>query len=119
VSRRSRAQRASRLAFKNTLLARDGRCLVCGRYLDDSTINPHHITTKGAGGADQPENGISLCQECHVAVHNGQHSPATLRWILMLTYGYEYDEYELGSAEDQLAAEQLVGIYCFQPMELF
>jgi hypothetical protein len=37
----------------------------------------------------------------------------------MLTYGYEYDEYELGGAEDQLAAEQLVGIYCFQPMELF
>jgi len=37
-----------RREFKESLLRRDGRCLVCGAWLDESTINPHHITTKGA-----------------------------------------------------------------------
>jgi hypothetical protein len=66
--------------------------MVCGRYLDEWTINPHHITTKGAGGDDNLENGISLCHQHHVDTHNGHYSPATLRWILKLVYGYEYEE---------------------------
>jgi hypothetical protein len=97
-----------RQEFKAMLLQRDGRCLVCGVSIDEDTINPHHITTKGAGGDDRPENGISLCQGCHVAVHNGHHSPASLRWILKLTYHYPYDEWLLGSQDDRQHAEQLV-----------
>ena len=101
------ASRKSRETFKRALLARDGRCLVCGSWLDDSTINAHHVTTKGAGGSDQPENGISLCQACHVSVHNGHITPATLRWLLVLNYGYAYDDWLLGDVEDQRAAEEL------------
>ena len=96
-----------RTKFKESLLRRDGRCLVCGAWLDESTINPHHITTKGAGGSDQPENGIALCQACHVSVHNGHITPATLRWLLVLCYGYEYDDWLLGDTQDREAAEDL------------
>jgi 5-methylcytosine-specific restriction endonuclease McrA len=109
----------SRQRFKATLLARDGRCLVCGKRVDESTINPHHVQTKGAGGEDSPENGISLCQACHVAVHNGHITPAALRWILVLTYGYEYQDWELGDAEDRLAAEEILATYTFQPGAIF
>jgi hypothetical protein len=100
------AKRTSRQRkkFREMLLKRDGRCMVCGKYLEDRTINPHHITTKGAGGDDQPENGISLCQACHVAVHNGQHSPASLRWILKFVYGYTYPSWQLGGPDDCEAA---------------
>ena len=94
-----------RETFKRALLARDGRCLVCGSWLDDSTINPHHVTTKGAGGSDQPENGISLCQACHVSVHNGHITPATLRWLLVFNYGYQYDDWLLGDTDDRQTAE--------------
>ena len=63
----------------------------------------------GAGGDDSPENGIALCQTCHVAVHNGHITPATLRWILKLTYGYEYEL--LGGEEDRRQAETLLAAY--------
>jgi hypothetical protein len=100
-----------RQEFKNMLLQRDGRCMVCGAYLNEYMINPHHITTKGAGGDDQPENGISLCQGCHVAVHNGHHSPASLRWVLKLTYRYHYDDWLLGESADEWHARQLMARY--------
>ena len=94
-------------SFRDALLQRDGRCLLCGCWLDESTINPHHITTRGAGGSDQPENGIALCLPCHVSVHNGHITPATLRWLLVLNYGYEYEDWLLGDAEDRGEAESL------------
>ena len=78
-------------------------------YLDERTVNPHHITTVGAGGDDSPENGIALCQMCHVAVHNGHITPATLRWILKLTYGYEYEL--LCGDEDRHHAQELRAAY--------
>jgi 5-methylcytosine-specific restriction endonuclease McrA len=101
-------KRTARHNFKGILLRRDGRCLVCGAYLDEDTINPHHITTKGAGGSDQPENGISLCQACHVSVHNGHITPATLRWILWFAYNYEYQDWELGNENDRQQAFDLL-----------
>ena len=97
----------ARRAFKGMLLRRDGRCMVCGVYLDEDTINPHHITTRGAGGEDNLENGISLCQQCHVAVHNGRYTPAALRWILWIHYSYEYEEWQLGDERDREAAFEL------------
>ena len=99
-----------------TLLARDGRCLVCGTFLDGDTINPHHIQTRGAGGADTPENGMALCTWCHDDVHRGHTTidgetiPLTaevLRWLLVLHYGYEYEPHELGDDLDRLIAECL------------
>ena len=98
-------KRKSRQEFKHALLARDGRCMICGQYLDEWTVNPHHITTRGAGGDDNLENGISLCHQHHVDTHNGHYSPATLRWILKLAYGYDYEDWELGDGREQ--AEQI------------
>ena len=100
-----------RQRFKMLVLERDGRCLACGLYLDEWTVNPHHIITKGAGGDDSPENGVALCQECHVAVHNGQITPATLRWMLKMTYDYGYDEFLLGDRRDRLQAGDLMTTY--------
>jgi hypothetical protein len=105
VAKRTAKQRQE---FKDMLLKRDGRCLVCSAYLDELTINPHHLTTKGAGGDDQPENGISLCQACHVAVHNGQYSPASLRLILSIEYGYQYPAWQLGDQQDRAMVSDLL-----------
>ena len=33
---------------------------------------PHHIKTKGSGGADIEENLILLCMKCHRGVHDGR-----------------------------------------------
>jgi len=101
--KRAARLRKSRENFKYTLLARDGRCMICGRYLDERTVNPHHITTKGAGGDDNLENGISLCHQHHVDTHNGHYSPATLRWILKLVYGYDWEPGDEGREQ----AEQI------------
>ncbi len=40
-------------------------CLACGRSPSDA----HHITTKGAGGGDVPENLMPLCREHHTLWH--------------------------------------------------
>jgi hypothetical protein len=93
MTKRARKQQ---LAFRAMLLERDGRCLVCGSYLDETTLNPHHVITKKAGGTDDPSNGMSLCTRCHVGVHNGVvtldqryfMSPRVLQYILFLHYGY-------------------------------
>ena len=45
-----------------------GKCEVCGQPCGNG---PHHITTRGAGGSDVPENLIQLCPSCHSKAHNG------------------------------------------------
>jgi 5-methylcytosine-specific restriction endonuclease McrA len=53
--------------FRNAVFARDGnKCRVCGRT--DCTLDAHHITDRREmpNGGYVPENGISLCPECHV-----------------------------------------------------
>ena len=51
----------------------------------------HHITHKGAGGDDIPENLISLCRAHHNMVHNAKITKDELREILSSWYGYEYN----------------------------
>ena len=43
-------------------------CEVCGNR---TTIEPHHINTRGSGGGDIRENLIQLCSECHRSTHSG------------------------------------------------
>ena len=43
-------------------------CEVCGSRW---AVVAHHVTTKGAGGHDLPENLISLCTTCHNKAHYG------------------------------------------------
>jgi hypothetical protein len=41
-------------------------CVACGWNGDRfRPIDPHHITTKGAGGGDTENNVIPLCRVCH------------------------------------------------------
>jgi len=44
-------------------------CEACGKPVRKGAL-PHHIKTRGAGGTDDPENLLRLCDECHyVIVH--------------------------------------------------
>jgi hypothetical protein len=42
-------------------------CLLCGIY---PCKNPHHITTRGAGGGDERENIAPLCTRHHREIHD-------------------------------------------------
>jgi hypothetical protein len=44
---------------------RDLPCLCCG----ESPCDAHHVTTRGAGGQDTPENLMPLCREHHTLWH--------------------------------------------------
>jgi 5-methylcytosine-specific restriction endonuclease McrA len=41
-------------------------CVACRR---PPPSDPAHLTTKGAGGGDVPENLMSLCRQCHTQQH--------------------------------------------------
>lgn len=43
-------------------------CERCGKW---TTIEPHHIFTRGAGGRDIRINLVQLCTDCHIAAHDG------------------------------------------------
>lgn len=46
-----------------------GCCLNCGfQPADHNDLEPHHITTRGAGGKDTLENIAPLCHTCHTAI---------------------------------------------------
>ena len=47
-------------------LSKHPYCMVCGTMATDR----HHIKTRGAGGDDSEENGISLCRIHHIHVHS-------------------------------------------------
>lgn len=56
--------------------ARDGgRCQCCGRMtrpvadLSPDARHHHHIVYRSQGGKDEPENVITLCNECHDREH--------------------------------------------------
>jgi hypothetical protein len=96
--------------------------------VEESTLNPHHITTRGAGGSDDEQNGIALCTWCHDDVHRGHTTvdgekifltAEVLRWLLVLNYGYEYGPHELGDDVDRQVAEHLYNRYTFQGVTMF
>ena len=124
--RREVSDRIRRAAYE-----RDGRCLVCGQHLTGETVHCHHIQSRGAGGADKLTNVISLCPECHAAVHNGvvvldgqriNVDDHVMYWLLKLNCHYMlYDALQLGSAADSQVARLLWGRYRAEPhrKELF
>jgi len=51
----------------------DYTCRNCGRSggpVGDVELHCHHIVPKGRGGAHHTENLVTLCEDCHRAVHN-------------------------------------------------
>jgi len=68
-----RPKRARRLdpalyeELRNQVLRRDGwRCQFCGTMCD---LEVHHKEFRSHSGADSEENLITLCAQCHAAVH--------------------------------------------------
>jgi 5-methylcytosine-specific restriction endonuclease McrA len=57
-------------ALRSAVLQRDGwRCQWCGSL---TGVEVHHLIHRSQGGADSPENLLSLCVHCHALAHNTQ-----------------------------------------------
>ena len=53
--------------IRKAVLRRDRfQCQGCGQTLG---LNVHHIVPVSRGGEDDPRNLISLCNDCHAAIH--------------------------------------------------
>ncbi len=54
--------------LKRRILERDGwRCQQCGRR---DQLQVHHIVRRSQTGYDQEQNLITLCSDCHCALHH-------------------------------------------------
>jgi ATP-dependent DNA helicase RecQ len=64
--------RLDRISYENLrqqVLRRDGwRCQSCGAM---SNLEVHHQQFRGHAGEDSEQNLITLCSECHSAIHCG------------------------------------------------
>jgi hypothetical protein len=75
----------------NTIMEEQGSCLV-GYITDkygacsDRGYDPHHIDSRGSGGADARGNIIRLCRYHHNLFHNGLIPKTELRGILTTFY---------------------------------
>jgi 5-methylcytosine-specific restriction endonuclease McrA len=55
--------------LRNHVLRRDGwRCQLCGAM---SNLEVHHQELRSQSGDDSEQNLITLCAECHAALHRG------------------------------------------------
>ena len=55
--------------LRQQVLRRDGwRCQSCGTL---SNLQVHHKQFRSREGADSEQNLITLCSECHTAIHHG------------------------------------------------
>jgi len=55
--------------LRNQVLRRDGwRCQLCGAM---SNLEVHHQELRSQSGDDSEQNLITLCAECHAALHRG------------------------------------------------
>jgi hypothetical protein len=56
--------------FREKVLKRDNyTCQICG---DKRNLEAHHIIPRSRGGTNLVKNGITLCKDCHKAVHGGK-----------------------------------------------
>ena len=62
--------------LRTQVLRRDGwKCQSCGTM---SNLEVHHKQFRSHSGDDSEQNLITLCSECHTAMHNGSRSPESL-----------------------------------------
>lgn len=64
-------QKGPQFGFENVkayVRARDNyKCQICGEKL--LSLSVHHIQERADGGSDRPENLVTLCQSCHLLLH--------------------------------------------------
>ena len=70
-------QRGPKYGFENVkeyVRCRDGyKCRKCHHKGDsDTKLEIHHIIQRKDGGSDIPDNLVTLCHECHAALHRGE-----------------------------------------------
>ena len=55
------------------VLHRDGyKCQHCKGKSKDKKLHVHHIIWKSQGGTDEPGNLLTMCEDCHDALHAGE-----------------------------------------------
>lgn len=60
--------------IRKAILDRDGRaCRICGNDGDGTALNAHHIDWDR--GHNQTANLVTLCRDCHQAVHRDGYKP--------------------------------------------
>lgn len=69
-------QKGSNYGFANTkarVLNRDNyQCQYCKTKKNGTKLEVHHIIYRSQNGSDEAENLITLCHDCHVALHQGK-----------------------------------------------
>lgn len=76
---------------KFIIYRQDGRCGNCGKNLNEVTkIHLHHVLNKKDGGTGIVENGVILCAECHLHVHNYN----TQKSILVFRSEFKYANWD-------------------------
>jgi len=78
--------------FRAKVLWRDNyTCVRCG---SSEKLNAHHILREIDGGTDTPQNGLTLCEDCHSSLHAGewrlQKKPKTFKYPMHLMQGKGY-----------------------------
>lgn len=67
--KRNTAEKKAYRAAKVAMYKRDGyRCRSCNA---SESLTPHHIVFQSQQGSDELDNLVTLCVECHHAVHDG------------------------------------------------
>jgi len=78
--------------FRAKVLWRDNyTCVRCG---SNERLNAHHIVGQISGGTDTPQNGVTLCEDCHSSLHDGewilQKKPQIFKYPMHLMQGKQY-----------------------------
>ena len=78
--------------FRAKVLWRDNyTCVRCG---GKEKLNAHHILRRIDGGTDTPQNGVTLCEDCHSSLHKGewilQKKPKIFKYPMYLMQGKGY-----------------------------
>jgi hypothetical protein len=61
-------------------------CLICSRPQSDE----HHITSRGAGGGEEPSNKVYLCRQHHQELHYSGLSKFMSKYVSFLGYLKEH-----------------------------
>lgn len=85
---------------KNIYDLQKGKCKVCGKKVNISHMQFHHIKSWSKGGATTSDNAIGLCMECHKDVHDkerinkndNQAKSRTKGSSNELSFGFNFDQ---------------------------